>query len=200
MYLNNLLSKNRPMIRRIGFTVCFTAFAVLTGCGVRFDMQDQPRYKAYKKSEFFADNRASRDAPEGTIARGQLHDNKAFYTGLQICASVWACPVCAAKISERRRAELVAALAVARSMGMQVYLLTLTVPHGLGDDLKALLEQIHKAYSKTSSGRAGQNIRKLLGLRGTVRALETTYGVNGFHPHLHILLFLDGGFSAQYPD
>ena len=81
MYLNNLLSKNRPMIRRIGFTVCFTAFAVLTGCGVRFDMQDQPRYKAYKKSEFFADNRASRDAPDGTIARGQLHDNKAFYTG-----------------------------------------------------------------------------------------------------------------------
>jgi len=53
------------------------------------------------------------------ILKSQEH-NKAFYTGLQICASVWACPVCAAKISERRRAELVAALAVARSMGMQV--------------------------------------------------------------------------------
>ncbi len=51
------------------------------GCGVRFDMQDQPRYKAYKKSEFFSDKRASRDLPEGTVPRGQLHDNKAFYTG-----------------------------------------------------------------------------------------------------------------------
>ncbi|GAI60458.1 unnamed protein product [marine sediment metagenome] len=128
------------------------------------------------------------------VFKSQEH-NKAFYAGLQVCASVWACPVCAAKISERRRAELVTALAVARSTGMQVYLLTLTVPHGLGDDLKALLEQIHKAYSKTSSGRSGQNIRKLLGLRGTVRALETTYGLNGFHPHLHVLLFLDGGLS-----
>jgi len=44
-------------------------------------MQDQPRYKAYKKSEFFSDNRASRDIPQGAVARGQLHANKAFYTG-----------------------------------------------------------------------------------------------------------------------
>jgi mono/diheme cytochrome c family protein len=50
-------------------------------CGVRFDMQDQPRYKAYKQSDFFADNRASRNVPEGTVARGQLKENKAFFTG-----------------------------------------------------------------------------------------------------------------------
>lgn len=51
------------------------------GCGVRLDMQDQPRYKAYKKSEFFKDHRASRDMIEGTVARGQLREDKAFYTG-----------------------------------------------------------------------------------------------------------------------
>jgi mono/diheme cytochrome c family protein len=44
-------------------------------------MQDQPRYKVYKQSDFFADNRASRDVPVGTVARGQLHEDKAFYTG-----------------------------------------------------------------------------------------------------------------------
>jgi mono/diheme cytochrome c family protein len=47
----------------------------------RYDMQDQPRYKAYKESDFFADKRASRDQVENTIARGHLYDNKAFYTG-----------------------------------------------------------------------------------------------------------------------
>lgn len=57
----------------------YCLFAV--GCGVRFDMQDQPRYKYYKKSDFFPDNRASRDLPDGTVPRGQLHENKAFYTG-----------------------------------------------------------------------------------------------------------------------
>ena len=66
---------------RAGF-VLISVFCILTSaCGVRFDMQDQPRYKAYKKSEFFPDNRASRDVPEGTVARGQLKDNKAFFTG-----------------------------------------------------------------------------------------------------------------------
>lgn len=59
-----------------------TAFCLLAaGCGVRFDMQDQPRYQTYTKSEFFSDNRASRDIPDGTVARGLLKENKALYTG-----------------------------------------------------------------------------------------------------------------------
>ena len=57
----------------------FCVFAA--GCGVRSDMQDQPRYKAYKKSDFFRDGKAMRPLPEGTVARGLLKDNKAFYTG-----------------------------------------------------------------------------------------------------------------------
>ena len=70
------MSKNRSIF------LLLTAYCLLAaGCGVRFDMQDQPRYKAYKKSDFFSDKRASRDMPDGTVARGQLHDNKAFYTG-----------------------------------------------------------------------------------------------------------------------
>lgn len=67
--------------QRLGLLL-LSAFCVLSsGCGVRFDMQDQPRYKTYKKSDFFKDGRASRDLPEGTVARGLLKDNKAFYTG-----------------------------------------------------------------------------------------------------------------------
>jgi mono/diheme cytochrome c family protein len=59
---------------------------LLAGLGVfasacRYDMQDQPRYKAYKKSDFFNDGRASRDFPEGTVARGLLKENKALHTG-----------------------------------------------------------------------------------------------------------------------
>jgi mono/diheme cytochrome c family protein len=53
--------------------------SLLTGC--RYDMQDQPRYKAYKKSEFFRDDKAMRDLPEGTVARGFLREDKAFYAG-----------------------------------------------------------------------------------------------------------------------
>jgi mono/diheme cytochrome c family protein len=66
-------------LRFIIFTFCLLVFAFTTAC--RYDMQDQPRYKVYKSSDWFADGRASREAPEGTIARGYLRDNKALYTG-----------------------------------------------------------------------------------------------------------------------
>lgn len=57
--------------------------SVVIGVGCRYDMQDQPRYKPFKKEDgvFFADHRSSRDLPEGTVARGKLHDNSALYTG-----------------------------------------------------------------------------------------------------------------------
>ncbi len=67
----------RPFI----YAFCLLTFVFLSGCGVRFDMQDQPRYRAYKHSDFFTDGRASRDLVPGTVARGHLRENKAFYTG-----------------------------------------------------------------------------------------------------------------------
>src|SRR5688500_12548086 len=65
--------------KRITLALLVCGFAVLSGC--RYDMQDQPRYKYYKQSEFFSDKRASRDKVEGTVARGHLNSDKAFYTG-----------------------------------------------------------------------------------------------------------------------
>lgn len=64
--------------RLLIFAFCLLPFS-LTGC--RYDMQDTPRYEVYEKSDFFADNRSSRDIPEGAVPRGYLRDNKAFYTG-----------------------------------------------------------------------------------------------------------------------
>jgi len=55
------------------------ALAALVGC--RQDMQDQPRYKPLARSDFFADQRASRTPVDGTIARGQLKDDTYLYTG-----------------------------------------------------------------------------------------------------------------------
>ncbi len=51
----------------------------LTAC--RQDMQDQPRYKPFARSEFFADHRSERPQVEGTIARGHLRIDEARYEG-----------------------------------------------------------------------------------------------------------------------
>jgi mono/diheme cytochrome c family protein len=55
------------------------ATALIAGC--RQDMHDAPRYEAFEASPTFADNRASRSAPAGTVARGWLRDDEALYTG-----------------------------------------------------------------------------------------------------------------------
>ena len=49
--------------------------------GCRQDMHDAPRYEAFEASSSFADGRASRVAPAGTVARGWLRDDEALYTG-----------------------------------------------------------------------------------------------------------------------
>jgi mono/diheme cytochrome c family protein len=55
------------------------AALVLAGC--RQDMHDQPRFKPLAESDFYADLRSARPPVDGTVARGQLHEDSYFYTG-----------------------------------------------------------------------------------------------------------------------
>ncbi|WJE17863.1 protein rep (plasmid) [Bacillus cereus] len=114
---------------------------------------------------------------------------KAFYNGLLVCGSVWTCPVCAAKISERRRKELQQAFDIHKNNGGYIALLTLTFSHQKTDRLKDTIEKFGQATQKFMSGRAYQNIRDEMGLIGRIRVFEVTFGKNGFHPHAHIALF-----------
>jgi mono/diheme cytochrome c family protein len=47
----------------------------------RLDMHEQPRINPLAKSDFYADQRGARPLIEGTVARGQLHEDTYFYTG-----------------------------------------------------------------------------------------------------------------------
>jgi mono/diheme cytochrome c family protein len=44
-------------------------------------MHDQPRFKPLRESDFFSDLRSARLHVQGTVARGQLHEDSYFYTG-----------------------------------------------------------------------------------------------------------------------
>ena len=52
----------------------------LAGC--RQDMQDQPKMVSQRGSDFFADHRGARPQVLDTVARGQLHEDTYFYTGV----------------------------------------------------------------------------------------------------------------------
>lgn len=127
----------------------------------------------------------------------------ASYTGLQTCGSVWACPVCAAKIAERRRVEIQAAMAMHKGQGGAVNLLTLTTPHQRTDNLRELLENQSTALKYFKEDTTVRNIFKDLSIVGQIRALEVTHGRksptnNGWHPHYHFLLFSDIHLANEY--
>ncbi len=56
--------------------------ALLALAGCRQDMHDQPRFKPLAMSDFYSDLRSARDPVEGTVARGQLHEDTYFYSGM----------------------------------------------------------------------------------------------------------------------
>lgn len=115
---------------------------------------------------------------------------KAFYGNLMTCGSVWKCPVCASKITERRRLELQILLAEHEKQGYKTMFLTLTFRHKLGEKLSDNLKKFKAVIKDFQSGKAYDEIRKKIDYIGQVRAFEITYSsVNGWHPHVHILLF-----------
>jgi mono/diheme cytochrome c family protein len=60
----------------------FPLVIVLLLAGCRQDMHNQPRFKPLAESDFFPDLRSSRPPVDGTVARGQLHADTYYYSGL----------------------------------------------------------------------------------------------------------------------
>lgn len=113
---------------------------------------------------------------------------KMHYGNVQRCGSLWICPVCAKKISEHRRDELQKGLSIWRSQGHYAYLMTLTFSHHQGQPLSFLLEGQRKALKRFYETTKVQAIFKKIGVQFKIKALEITYGSNGWHPHNHVLL------------
>jgi|SRR5580704_2956235 hypothetical protein len=67
-----------PRLRKIS---SLSLLAVLAFSGCRRDMQQQPYFRPLAKSDFYSDLRSARPPVEGTVARGQLHEDEYFYTG-----------------------------------------------------------------------------------------------------------------------
>ncbi len=71
---------NQMRVRRLGIAAAFGVTLLLAGC--RQDMQNQPKLIPQRGSEMFADHRGARPQVVNTVARGQLHEDSYFYTGV----------------------------------------------------------------------------------------------------------------------
>lgn len=122
-------------------------------------------------------------------------DERAAYVGLQTCGSVWLCPCCGRRISEKRRGELNHLLAWARAEGLQPVMLTLTARHRLGDDLAAQLDGMKNAKRRLRQRREWRAIKGRI--VGTVTATEVTHGKAGWHTHFHELALVRADSEAE---
>lgn len=120
----------------------------------------------------------------------------AFYGGLAVCGSVWACPVCTAKVQERRRVEIQKGMEWAYRNGMKAVMITLTFPHLVSDDLGDLLDKFAVALKMLREGRTWKRFKERYGYDSLIRSLEVTVGQNGWHPHVHELWFVQPGADA----
>ena len=123
---------------------------------------------------------------------------KAHYKGLTVCGSIWSCPVCASKISERRRLEIRPALEMWGGRGGGLIMASYTLQHDLGDTLAGLKKVLYSSYDRLMSGRAWQEIKNRWGIVGQISSSELTWGpLFGWHSHKHALIFTQDKLSIN---
>ena len=123
---------------------------------------------------------------------------RAHFGGLATCGSVWACPVCSAKISERRKVEIVQASDLHKSAGGGLYLVTLTWAHQRHYKLGPMVKGSREALTRLRKQRAYTRNSKAIEYVGMIRAFEVTHGdANGWHPHFHELWFVKEKLSSR---
>jgi hypothetical protein len=75
-----------------------------------------------------------------------------------------------------------------------VVMMSLTVRHTAGDDLKALRQGVSEAWRRVQQSRAWRQMREECCVRHLIRGHDITWGDNGWHPHIHVMML------AQRPD
>jgi len=114
---------------------------------------------------------------------------KAHYKNLMVCGSVWMCPVCASKITERRRVELEK---VIQEKKFQKVMVTFTLQHKSWESLARLYQGLSESFRNIKSGRSWEVFEQEAGIIASIRGSEITWGKeSGWHPHFHVVFFLE---------
>lgn len=119
------------------------------------------------------------------------------FAGLASCGSIWACPVCNAKIQAVRRLEVGLAITTVQGQGGSAAFGAYTLRHHKGQRLDDLWRALSYCWEAVARDRGVKEMRKRLGYIGTIRAVECTHGGHGWHPHLHPVHLFDRQLTAD---
>ena len=114
-------------------------------------------------------------------------EGRTAWTGIEHCNSLWACPLCSARIREGRRSEIQEGFENSKALGWKAWFVTFTVPHSIETPLATSLKALRSAYAKM---RRYSSLKSFWGsVEGVIKSTEVQVGSNGFHPHLHCVFF-----------
>jgi len=123
---------------------------------------------------------------------------KVTYSKIEECRKCWICPTCVARLGAQKKAELMELQKVVNNLGLNAYLMTLTIPHNLKDNLDDLLIRLTAAQTKFIDGMRTGKLRKTFSKVGHITVLEVTYSEkSGWHPHLHILVISEQFYTDK---
>lgn len=160
----------------------------------------------------------SEDGAQLRVTVGEDGRSHAGFAGVQTCGSVWACPNCSARIMAFRAAEIAQAVdgweatGGRDGTGGQVAFFTFTMRHHAGMRLADIWDALSEGWHAITAGKVHQAEKAVYGQETTrvvasgrrkgetvpchvlpwLRVVELTHGVaNGWHLHVHALVFLD---------
>lgn len=118
---------------------------------------------------------------------------RARFGNLGVCGSVWACPICAERIAQKRAAEVDDVLQQHRAAGGRLMFVTLTHEHDRNGKLSDQLRKQADALKAMQEAYSYKTLMQENGVLGMIRGLEMTHSnANGWHVHLHFLVLLAG--------
>lgn len=134
-----------------------------------------------------------------------IRNGRAEWGNLQTSSSVWASPLSAAAISKTRSEEVSLALQNWFDLGEEhsVEFLTLTLAHNCTQSLKEIWDTVAYAWrgvTATASWRGNSRYegdKKRFGIEHWLKSVEVTHGKNGWHVHIHCLLFMNKTLSRD---
>ena len=116
----------------------------------------------------------------------------ARFAGFYRCGMIWQCPTCGPAIRQRRAEEISKGAGAWIRQGNSALGAALTFPHNSGMRLAPLMVMVADTFRFILADRGWRRLKADLGIKGQIRAFEVTHGARGWHPHLHVLIFLEG--------
>jgi hypothetical protein len=126
-----------------------------------------------------------------SVFKSRAH-NSISCSNVQTCTSVWHDPVCAAKITERRRFEVNKGISIHKLNGGRITFVTRTIPHTKADSLVSLRDRFRKADAYMKEFYQYKKMRSRFKVYGDIKVFELTVTwLNGWHFHVHEVFLHD---------